>query len=184
MSKTAVSKVIMAHKLHEVQKNLMGKKFERLSLDYILPLIFEECGKQNMAFWFNFLEDSCVLNLRDTVHENYELNIRYAYQCSPVSIEKVNEYKRVVLINTFLITSASRDVVSSAKKDEENIKHEDKPIQESNIVPPAAIRVAMEECEKLGEPVTRKNVELKLNLKAMSQEKKSQCIAYLRDMEV
>lgn len=182
MSKAAISKVIMVCKLHEVQKNLMGKKFESLTLDHILPIIFRECHEQNMTFWFNFLEDACVLNLRDIRHENYELNIRYAYENAPSNIEKINEYKLIVLINTFLITSDPIDIVASSAKKEETNKHEDKPIQESNIVPPSAIRVAMEECEKNNEPITRKNLESKLNLKAMSQDKMRQCIAYLRDM--
>lgn len=183
MSKTAVSKVIMACKLHEVQKNLMGKKFESLTLDHILPLIFKECNKQNMTFWFNFLEEACVLNLRDTRHENYELNIRYAYENAPINIEKINKYKLILLINTFLITSNPIDVVASSAKKEKTNKQENKPIQESNLVPPRAIRAAMDTIKGRGDKVTKKAIEHELQLDKMSIDNRRQCIAYLKDMK-
>lgn len=182
------SKLIMAKKLCNVQIELMGRKFDSVTLDTILPIIFKECLKQNMTFWFNFLEDACVLNLRDVEHENYELNIRQYYQALPIQQSDMENYKLQVLLNAFLITPGENPIenASSATTNNEERHSEetvDKPIQESNLVPPSAVRVAIELCEKNNEPVTRKNVENKLNLGQMSQDKRRQCIAFLRSME-
>ena len=74
-------------------------------------------------------------------------------------------------------------IAKALKESSNDIKKEEGKIQESNIVPPSSIRIAIDECEKQGEPVTRKNVESKLNLKGMNKIKRRQCIAYLRDMK-
>ena len=185
------SKLIMAKKLCNVQIELMGRKFDSVTLDTILPIIFKECLKQNMTFWFNFLEDACVLNLRDVEHENYELNIRQYYQTAtiPNSGHVMENYKLQVLLNAFLITPGENPIenTSSATTNKKDETHQeetvDKPIQESNLVPPSAVRVAIELCEKNNEPITRKNIENKLNLGQMSQDKRRQCIAFLRSME-
>ena len=176
------SKLTMQRKLGNVQRALMGKRFEDISLHSLLPVIFEECLKEKIVFWFNFIEDSCVLNLRDTRFDNYELNIRQHIGNIPSA--SVDDIKVTVLCNAFLIVpnETAINVGSSAQK--ETVKEDkDKPITTSNIVPPSAIRVAIEECEKQGEPITRKNIESKLNLKGMTQDKRRQCIAYLRDMK-
>lgn len=152
------SKFIMAKKLQRVQVALMEEKISSTQLQVLLPLIFKKCLKENMTFWFNFLEDACDM-------ENYKLQ---------------------VLLNAFLITPGENPIenASSATMDETHQEETvDKPIQESNLVPPSAVRAAIELCEKNNEPVTRKNVENKLNLGQMSQDKRRQCIAYLRSME-
>ena len=173
---------LLIQRLCNVQKNLMSKNIEDNSLNNLLQLIFKECIKENMTFYFNFLENQVVLNLCDLDKEHNELHFRLSYsdECKVSD----NTLKIFLLENTFLLTPSGCDVASSEDipEEKETVKKE-KPIQESNIVPPSAIRVAMEECEKQGEPVTRKNVENKLNLKSMSQDKRRQCIAYLRDME-
>lgn len=179
------SKFIMAQKLQKVQVKLMQEKISETSLDVLLPLIFQKCLEENLTFWFNFMEDAIVLNLRDVANENYELNIRYAYHpVPPISNPgDIEAYKVNVLLNAFLITTDSHvdNVASSAPQKEES---NEKPIKESNLVPPPAIRVAIDELEKVGMEITRKNVGDQLNLKQMSQDKRRQCIAYLRDMEV
>ena len=183
------SKLLMARKLQKVQMALMEEEISSTQLNVLLPLIFKKCLQEKMTFWFNFLEDACVLNLRDVEHENTELNIRYAYTSVPLSEQEVDIFKETLLVNTFLITGASVkiggnvDVASSAKKEGTQKPATEKPIQESNIVPPAAIRVAMELCEKHNEPITKKNLEDKLELGLMTKEKRGQCIAYLRSME-
>ena len=180
------SKVLMAKKLAVIQSNLMGTKFEDTSLQTLLPIIFKECLEQNLTFWFNFIEDYCVLNLRDINQENNELNIRQ-YMGNIADVE-LADIKRQVLINAFLITP-NLITISSAEKEEERVEThkkeavEEKPIQDSSIVPPSPIRIAIAGCEKDGEPVTKKNIESRLNLKGMSQDKRRQCIAYLKDME-
>lgn len=175
------SKLVMARKLCNVQKSLMGKSFEDLSLQTILPIIFEECLKENLTFWFNFIEDSCVLNLRDTRFDNYELNIRQ--YIGNIKFSDINDIKAEVLLNAFLIVPHEHNVASSQTEENtitETVKEE--PIEESNMVPPSAIRVAIEECKQNGEPINKKNLESKLNLKGMNHDKRRQCIAYLRDM--
>ena len=176
------SKSIMVRKLARVQESLMGMEFEDTNLHTILPIIFNECRKQNMTFWFNFIENACVLNLRDTSHENYELNIRQ-YMGNDENADLVS-IKRQVLCNAFLLTVNSYiiDTVKIEVPVREGDQEEGK-IQESTIVPPSPIRIAIEECEKQGEPISRKNVESKLNLKGMKQDKRRQCIAYLKDMK-
>lgn len=183
------SKTFMARKLSRVQEILMGMEFEDTDLHTILPIIFKECRKENMTFWFNFIENSCVLNLRDTKRDNYELNIRQY-----IGNSENNDFasiKRQVLCNAFLLTVKAHPIKTAentpnmgaiAKAVKEQQKRDAK-ILESTIVPPSAIRVAMEECEKQNEPINRKNIENKLNLKSMSQDKRRQCIAYLKDME-
>ena len=66
------SKFIMAKKLAIIQRRLMGMNITESDYDSLLPLIFKECIKDNLTFWFNFMEDAAVLNLRDIEHENYE----------------------------------------------------------------------------------------------------------------
>lgn len=180
------SKKVMAMKLCNVQKRLMEQDIESSTVEYLIPLIFKECLRENLTFWFSFLEDCAILNLRDIVHENYELNIRYHYTTAPLSAERIDAVKSELLMNVFLITKAATDVIGDKK---ENVKEATGAtahfynIRDSNIVPPTPIRIAIEECEKKNEEVTRKNLENKLNLGQMTQEKRRQCIAYLKSME-
>lgn len=183
------SKTVMAKKLANVQKALMGKEFEEISLYTLLPIIFEECCKENLTFWFNFIEDSCVLNLRDTRFDNYELNIRQNMGILREMGVELSSIKLQVLLNAFLIVPKEiqiKDVASSENKNntgKETVKEDNKSIMESDLVPPTPIRIAIEECEKNNEPINRKNLESKLNLKQMNQDKRRQCIAFLRSME-
>ena len=178
MSKTAASKVIMACKLANVQKRLRDKSFEKFTLEDILPVIMEECFKENLVFWFNFLEDSVVLNLRDITHENYELNIRYGYESAPIQLTDAEHYKTLVLLNAFNLTHQEIKPASSATH-----KIDEKPIQESNIVPPRAIRAAMDTIKGRGDEVTKKAIEKELQFDKMSSDNRRQCIRYLKDME-
>jgi len=98
-------------------------------------------------FYFNFIENTCVLNLRDIRDENLQLNIRLYYP-NEAKVSCI-ELKEQILLNAFLLTkkgtilkssgdASSADIEETPKK-EENLS---KPIQESNIVPPRAIRAA------------------------------------------
>ena len=161
-------------------------KFSSTQLNVLLPLIFKKCLEEKMTFWFNFLEDACVLNLRDVEHENTELNIRYAYQHIPFDDEKQSYYKESLLINTFLITKTPIEfklnmdnvtIASSAQKEETQS------IKESNAVPPASIRTVIDMLEKNNEPVTKKSIQNYLQMDKMSTDNRRRCIAYLRSME-
>ena len=174
------SKTVMAGKLCNVQKRLMEQDIESSHVHVLIPLIFKECLRENLTFWFSFMEDCAVLNLRDIVHENYELNIRYHYPSAPISAERIDAMKSELLMNAFLITkeSTKMDVASSAPN-----KGPETKIQESSMVPPTSIRTVMAMLEKNNEPITKKNIEHYLQLDKMSTDNRRRCIAYLKQME-
>lgn len=170
---------LLIQRLCNVQKNLMSKTIEDNSLNNLLSLIFQECLKENMTFYFNFLENQAVLNLCDLDKEHNELHFRLAY--SDDCKVSDNTLKIFLLENTFLLTPSGHEV-SSDNPEEETVKPE-KPIQESNLVPPRAIRAAMEVIEKRGETPTKNLIEKELQLDKMSTDNRRQCIAYLKDMK-
>lgn len=184
----SASKLVMYKKLCNVQRKLMNEKTPE-SLEVLIPVIFKKCLEENMTFWFSFLEDAAVLNLRDIQQENYELNIRYAYQSIPVKAEEIDSYKVNLLINAFLLTTGEHpievnlreEVKSSAKKSAE--KKTAPQITIGNTVPPTSIRTVIDVLEKNNEPVNSKTIEKHLQLNKMSQDNRRRCIAYLRDMK-
>lgn len=175
----STSKFIMACKLSKVQEKLMGMTIQEDGLESLLPLIFKACREENMMFWFNFMEDAVVLNLRDINHENYELNIRYAYKQVPEKRECLKYYKREVLINAFLITKGSvsleNNVTSSAQNRETHIISNDKPV-------PKHIRDAIKRIEDKGIPVTPEAIHNHLPLGKMSTSARMECNKYLKQM--
>lgn len=170
------SKMVMAAHLCNVQKNLMGVKFESLTLENILPIIFNECIKENITFYFSFIENTAILNLRDVRYDNYELNIRLHHE-TPADYE---ELKKSLLINTFLITSESETVpsIASSAKNEEVTQHlisNDKPV-------PKHIRKAIERIQAKGMPVTADAIKNHLPLSQMSSSARLECNKYLKEM--
>ena len=189
------SKFVMAKKLSKVQTALMQEEISETSYDVLLPLIFKKCYENNLTFWFNFMEDSAVLNLRDVEHENYELNIRHYYANAPLSQENIDAIKLNLLVNAFLVINrkvvidlpVKSEVNENQKKGKKTqpkkeVKHE-KPIKQSNAVPPTSIRTVIDMLEKNGEPVTRKSIQKYLQLDKMSTDNRRRCIAYLKSME-
>lgn len=171
------SKFIMARRLVRVQKNLMSKTINEDTLDGLISLIFKECLKEKLTFWFNFLENEVVLNLRDIEHENYELNIRQHY----TETDKPDDLKKMVLVNTFLITKNSvefehsNEASSQKKSDETHIISGDKPV-------PPHIREAIEKIQAKGIPVTPETIRNHLPTKEMSTNATIQCNNYLKKM--
>lgn len=169
------SKRVMAAHLCNVQKNLMGITFESLSLEHILPIIFNECLKENITFYFSFIENTAILNLRDIRHDNYELNIRLHH-------ETTTDYeglKKSLLINAFLITSESTSSIASSAENEEVTQHlisNDKPV-------PKHIRNAIEKIQSKGIPVTTEAIRNHLPLSQMSTSARLECNKYLKEME-
>lgn len=172
------SKFIMAKKLHNVQKRLMGNTINEATLDGLLSLIFKEGSKEKLTFWFNFLENEIVLNLRDIEHENYELNIRQHY----TETAKTDDLKKMVLVNTFLITKnsvefeSSNEASSQKKSDETHIISGDKPV-------PPHIREAIEKIQAKGIPVTPETIQNHLPTGKMSTNATIQCNNYLKKMK-
>lgn len=177
------SKTVMAGKLCNVQKRLMEQNIESSQVHVLIPLIFKECLKENMTFWFSFLEDCAILNLRDINHENYELNIRYHYPSAPISAERIDALKSELLMNVFLITKEATKIENIAASKKPIQKEDGTKIQESNMVPPTSIRTVMSMLEKNNEPITKKNIERYLQMDKMSTDNRRRCIAYLRQME-
>ena len=175
------SKFIMAQKLQNVQVSLMAEEITEFGLSDLLQLIYQKCYEENLTFWFNFLEDSCVLNLRDVEHENTELNIRYAYPSIPLDMEHINYFKEMILRNAFLLTSNS--VTISMPNDKAVAEEEPEKITMTDDVPPASIRAVMDMLEKNGEPINKKSIQQYLQLGRMSTENRRKCIAYLKNME-
>lgn len=168
------SKFVMAQKLQRVQLALMNTEISETSLDVLLPLIFQECCKEKLTFWFNFLEDCIVLNLRDVEHENYELNIRCAYQSTPLDARKEDYYKEAVLINAFLITKKSTKI---------NSDKNERGIISSDEVMPQAIRIAIDKLKAKGVPVTPEAILNHLPTGEMSNDHRIKCNKYLKKMK-
>ena len=172
------SKRFMAEKLSVVQQSLMGYDFESLSLNDILPIIFKECIKENLTFWFSFVENTAVLNLRDTTHENYELNIR-VYTSNSTDCDVLKEK---LLVNTFLITPGKVNLQNVAISAQENHENET-PIISGDKPVPAHIRKAIDTITAKGIPVNPETIRNHLPLGKMSTSARLECNKYLKQME-
>ena len=181
----AQSKFVMAQKLHDVQKSLMGKKINPHEFEETLRLIFEECSKENLTFWFNFYEDYCALNLRDVQHENYELNIRCAYVNVPTAPEEIIQNKIHLLQNTFLLIEEpvvgfqSPTTDSSGENSQGNydelILTSDKPI-------PPHVNKAIDKIKAKGIPVTKESIKNHIPWGSISTDQRIKCTNFLNEM--
>lgn len=176
------SKFIMAKKLANIQVRLMEGNIEESDYDSLLPIIFSECVKEKLTFWFNFMEDAAVLNLRDVEHENYELNIRLAYPNVPSEEPYFSNCKEFLLKNTFLIVPGAHEKIH-VNQDILDHHENEKPISQTNGVPPRAVRAAMDVIISRGEEPTKNLIEKELQLDKMSIDNRKRCIAFLRSME-
>ena len=174
-----MSKTVMYQKLCNVQQKLMAKEIPSVELRDLLPVIFEKCLEENMMFYFNFIENACVLNLRDITQDNMELNIRLYYPNENIDCKLLKEQ---VLINAFLLTKKASVINNASSTNKNDVKH-DKPIKQSNAVPPTAIRTVIDMLEKNNEPVTRQSIQKYLQFDKMSTDNRRRCIAYLKTME-
>lgn len=169
------SKLVMARKLSNVQQSLMSMEFEDTNLQTLLPLIFKECVKENLTFWFSFIENTAILNLRDVQHDNYELNIRQYYDGG-----KIEDFKKQLLLNTFLIIPKSvpgfqnQTPAEDMTDDREKILSSDKPI-------PGHIRKAIKTIESKGIPITKESIQNHLPLGKMSTSARMECNKYLNE---
>lgn len=168
------SKLVMARKLSNVQQSLMSMEFEDTNLQTLLPLIFKECVKENLTFWFSFIENTAILNLRDVQHDNYELNIRQYYDGG-----KIEDFKKQLLLNTFLIIPKSVPILQEPTNETSSAK----PIISNDKVMPKHIRKAIDTIEAKGIPVTRETIKNHLPLNQMSNSARMECNKYLKEME-
>ena len=174
-----MSKTVMYQKLCKVQQKLMAEEIPSVELRDLLPVIFEKCLEENMMFYFNFIENTCVLNLRDISSDNMELNIRLYYPSDKIDCKLLKEQ---VLINAFLLTKKASVISIASSANKKDVKHEGHQIKESNLVPPRAVRTAMDVITQRGDKITKKAIEKELHFDKMSIDNRNQCIAYLRSM--
>lgn len=167
------SKFVMTRKICNVQIRLMEIEIKDISFNSLLPLIFKECLKENLTFYFNFIENHCVLNLRDVEHENYELNIR-VYYTNNLTFE---ELKRQALINAFLITTGKSEMELSSKD-----ASSAKPIISGDKPTPTHISKAIETLNAKGVPITVESIRNHLPLGQMGTSARLECNKYLKQM--
>ena len=170
------SKFVMAQKIFNVQKALMGKEIQDFTLDFLIPLIFNECSKENMVFWFNFYEHEVVLNFRDISHENYELNIRQYYE----SMEDIDSIKLQVLTNAFNLTveKVTLGNASSAPQNDETSAN----LISGDKVTPQPIRKAIEKIQSKGIDVTKEAIKNHVAWTQLSTDQRIKCTKYLDNM--
>lgn len=172
------SKFIMAKKLALVQNNLLECEIQDTNLDSLLPLIMRECRKENIVFWFNFFEHEVVLNLRDTQHENYELNIRQHYET-----HDIDEVKLQVLVNAFLLTTGK--TVLENNEDSSALQEEETPdnkIISGDKVIPKPINEAIKKIKAKGVEVNKKSIRAHVQWNQLSTDQRIKCTNYLENM--
>ena len=162
---------MLTQKLVNVQKNLMGIHIKSTVLDNLIPLIFKECVKEKVMFYFTFVENTAILKLRDLESENKELNIRLYHE----NITEYETLKKALLINAFLITSKKENFTQS--------KSSEKRIISSDTTTPAPIQRAIEKIQKKGVPVDRRTIERHIDLGSMGADVRKKCIHYLKNMD-
>lgn len=162
---------MLTQKLVNVQKNLMGIHIKSTALDNLIPLIFKECVKEKVMFYFTFVENTAILKLRDLESENKELNIRLYHE----NITEYETLKKALLINAFLITSKKENFTQS--------KSSEKRIISSDTTTPAPIQRAIEKIQKKGVPVDRRTIERHIDLGSMGADVRKKCIHYLKNMD-
>ncbi len=162
---------MLTQKLVNVQKNLMGIHIKSTALDTLIPLIFKECVKEKVMFYFTFVENTAILKLRDLESENKELNIRLYHE----NITEYETLKKALLMNAFLITSKKENFTQS--------KSSEKRIISSDTTTPAPIQRAIEKIQKKGVPVDRRTIERHIDLGSMGADVRKKCIHYLKNMD-
>ncbi|MBO6274813.1 MAG: hypothetical protein J6M91_04625 [Methanobrevibacter sp.] len=179
------SKRIMARKLYNVQRVLMDMEIQDFSLESLTSLIFNECSKENLCFWFNFIEETCVLNLRDIHHENYELNTRVHYDNALFNGISVDDLKVMAFKNTFLLTE-NKVLLENNEASSENITKEetsDAKIISGDKVTPIPIRKAIEKIKGKGIDVTKEAIKNHVPWSQLSTDQMIKCTNYLNQME-
>lgn len=168
---------MLTQKLVNVQKNLMGIHIKSTALDTLIPLIFKECVKEKVMFYFTFVENTAILKLRDLESENKELNIRLYHE----NITEYETLKKALLINAFLITSKKEDFTQS-RSFKNSEKRQDEIIS-TDTPTPAPIQRAIEKIQKKGVPVDRRTIERHIDLGSMGADVRKKCIHYLKNMD-
>ena len=175
---------VLLEKISDVQRELMSQEF---GTDYntIVPVVLDACQKHGLTFYFNFLEDSVVLNIVDWTSDDYsELHVRLNLSLLKDNFD-VNTLKFLVLTNAFLLTEHAAEVTNphttaeAVNTDEEYddfIFTSDKPL-------PPHISKAIETITAKGIPVTKNSLKNHIPWNEISTEQRIKCTEYLNEME-
>ena len=175
---------VLLEKISDVQRELMSQEF---GTDYntIVPVVLDACQKHGLTFYFNFLEDSVVLNIVDWTSDDYsELHVRLNLSLLKDNFD-VNTLKFFVLTNAFLLTEHAAEVTNphttaeAVNTDEEYddfIFTSDKPL-------PPHISKAIEKITAKGIPVTKNSLKNHIPWNEISTEQRIKCTEYLNEME-
>ena len=173
----------LLEKISEVQRKLMAVEFGD---DYnsIVPVVLEACQKHGLTFYFNFLEDSVVLNIVDLTSDEYsELHVRLNIGLLKNNFD-MNTIKFMVLCNAFLLTEKPTAIDNpNAKALDTDIKDgyneliftSDKPI-------PPHISRAIDKITAKGIPVTKESLRNHIPWDNISTEQRVKCTDYLNQM--
>ena len=175
---------VLLEKISDVQRELMSQEF---GADYntIVPVVLDACQKHGLTFYFNFLENSVVLNIVDWTSDDYsELHVRLNL-CLLKDNFDMNTLKFLVLTNAFLLTEHAAEVTNphttaeAVNTDEEYddfIFTSDKPL-------PPHISKAIEKITAKGIPVTKNSLKNHIPWNEISTEQRIKCTEYLNEME-
>ena len=174
------SKRVMDQKISNVTVALMGMEIQDFSLDNLLPLILKECLKENIYFRFSFVENTCVLNVRDRFHENYEVNQRLYYATPLFEGKTMDDIKVMVLCNTFLLTKDKYVLKDSSALPEKETQ--DSTIISGDKVIPKPINEAIKKIKAKGVEVNKKSIRAHVQWNQLSTDQRIKCTNYLENM--
>ena len=174
---------VLLEKISDVQRELMSQEF---GTDYntIVPVVLDTCQKHGLTFYFNFLEDSVVLNIVDWTSDEYsELHVRLNL-CLLKDNFDMNTLKFLVLTNAFLLTEHATEINNPNKCEREEVAEEyDEFIFTSDKPLPPHISKAIEKITAKGIPVTKDSLKNHIPWNEISTEQRIKCTEYLNEME-
>lgn len=178
---------VLLEKISDVQRELMTQEFGS-DYDSIVPVVLDVCQKHGLTFYFNFLEDSVVLNIIDWTSDDYsELHARLNIRVLKLDLD-MNTLKFLVLSNAFLLTEHAQEITNPHKCEavESVEKVETDPVEEliftSDEPIPPHISKAMETIHAKGIPVTKESLKNHIPWDKISTEQRVKCTDYLNKM--
>lgn len=175
----------LLEKISKVQRKLMGVEFGD---DYnsIVPVVLEACQKHGLTFYFNFLEDSVVLNIVDWTSDEYsELHVRLNL-CVFKNHFDMNTIKFLVLCNAFLLTEKPTEIASPYAEAVDEVKetadeYEGLIFTSDTPIPPHVSK-AIEKINAKGIPVTKESLRNHIPWDNISTDQRVKCTDFLNQM--
>lgn len=180
----------LLEKISDVQRELMSHELEG-DYKYLVPVVLDTCQKHGLTFYFNFLEDSVVLNIVDWTSDDYsELHVRLNLKVVENANFNMNTIKFLVLCNAFLLTEQSSQITNPYKEaekeveEDETAKEYDELIFSSDKPIPPHVSKAIDTITKKGIPVTKQSLRNHIPWKEISTTQRVNCTEYIKDLEV